>query len=57
MYAESYGNLFQAKLTIDGLPENYGLRACRDCSSCSAFCPNGIKIQARVKSLVANGFC
>ena len=56
MYAKGYGNLIQASITANELPEQYGLNVCRNCSACSASCPNGININARLKALIANGF-
>jgi predicted aldo/keto reductase-like oxidoreductase len=53
MYAEGYGNLIQAELTVNELPEKYGLNACRDCAICSATCPRGIEIDHRLSSLIA----
>jgi len=55
MYAEGYGNLLHAEMTIEVLPENKGLKTCLECSSCSASCSNGIKIRARLKSLISQG--
>ena len=52
MYAEGYGNLIQAELTVDGLPDEYGLNACRDCAACSATCPHGINIHQRLGFLM-----
>jgi len=53
MYAQGYGNLFQASITTAGLPQKSGLNVCRDCSSCTAICRNGININSRLKSLLA----
>jgi predicted aldo/keto reductase-like oxidoreductase len=53
MYAEGYGNLIQARITAAGLPEKLGLDMCRKCSSCTASCCNGINIDSRLKSLIA----
>jgi len=53
MYAEGYGNLVQAELTIDELPEEYGLNVCRDCSACRATCHRGIDIRHRLGFLMA----
>jgi predicted aldo/keto reductase-like oxidoreductase len=55
MYAEGYGNLMQAGMTIDGLPAGQGLDICRDCSSCGASCLYGIPVGRRVASLLAGG--
>lgn len=53
MYAEGYGNLIQAESTVDGLPAEHGLNACRDCAMCSATCPHGIDIHQRLGFLMA----
>ncbi len=52
MYAEGYGNYFQARTTVAELPEKRGLDVCRVCSSCVASCRNGIDIDSRIKSLI-----
>jgi predicted aldo/keto reductase-like oxidoreductase len=54
MYAQGYGNLIQARITTAALPEKSGLNVCRDCSSCTATCRNGININSRLKSLIAD---
>jgi len=53
MYAEGYGNPTQAQLTIDELPPECSLNACRDCTTCTASCRNGINIRERLDSLTA----
>jgi predicted aldo/keto reductase-like oxidoreductase len=53
MYAEGYGNPIQAQLTIDELPTGRSLDACRDCTTCTASCRNGINIRERLDSLTA----
>jgi predicted aldo/keto reductase-like oxidoreductase len=53
MYAQGYGNLIQARITTAALPAKSGLNVCRDCSSCTAACRNGININSRLKSLMA----
>ena len=53
MYAEGYGNLIQAELTVDELPAAYGLNVCRDCATCSAACSHGIDIPYRLGFLMA----
>jgi len=52
MYARSYGNYFQARITVAELPSQRGLDVCRTCSSCSADCVNGINIASRMQSLI-----
>lgn len=56
MYAEGYGNLIQAEMTIDVLPEDKGLKACAACTYCMATCAYGINISNRLNSLIAHGF-
>jgi predicted aldo/keto reductase-like oxidoreductase len=53
MYAQGYGNLIQARITTAALPAKSGLNVCRDCSSCTAACRNGININSRLESLLA----
>jgi predicted aldo/keto reductase-like oxidoreductase len=53
MYAEGYGNLIQAQMTVDELPASCGLNVCRGCERCTATCPQGIEIQRRLDSLMA----
>lgn len=53
MYAEAYGNLVQAKSTVDELPEDRSLKECSNCGQCSAFCANGIPIADRLRTLMA----
>ncbi|MFC2166380.1 aldo/keto reductase [Acidobacteriota bacterium] len=55
MYAEGYGNLLQAEMTAEVLPEEKGLKKCVECSTCSASCRYGIKIHDRLQSLFAQG--
>ncbi len=55
MYAEGYGNLLQAEMTAEVLPEDKGLKTCVECPACSASCPYGIKIYDRLQSLFAQG--
>lgn len=52
MYARGYGNLTQARITLEELPENEGLSVCRDCDACTARCSFGIDIGARIDSLL-----
>ncbi len=55
MYAAGYGNLAQARLTVDGVPPERGLSKCRDCPSRTATCRNGIDICERMEALRAAG--
>ncbi|MFH0844348.1 MAG: aldo/keto reductase [Pseudomonadota bacterium] len=56
MYAEGYGNLLQAELTLDELPTELGLNACSDCTACRAVCPYGIDIGARLRGMMGMAF-
>lgn len=56
MYAEAYGNLYQAKSTVAELPEHCSLSVCQNCSKCVASCRNSININSRLHSLIAKGF-
>jgi predicted aldo/keto reductase-like oxidoreductase len=53
MYAEGYGNLIQAEAAVGELTREPGLNACGNCVACSALCPFGINIGARVNALMA----
>jgi predicted aldo/keto reductase-like oxidoreductase len=53
MYAEGYGNLIQAEATLGELSGEPGLNACGNCVACSALCPFGINIRARLHALMA----
>jgi predicted aldo/keto reductase-like oxidoreductase len=53
MYAEGYGNLIQAELTVDALPAEHSLKACLDCATCTASCCYGINIRDRLNFLMA----
>lgn len=56
MYAEGYGNLIQAQMTLEGLSKKRGISVCQECSSCTASCQHGINIDSRVNSLLTQGF-
>jgi predicted aldo/keto reductase-like oxidoreductase len=56
MYAEGYGNLIQAELTVDELPTAKGLDVCRDCETCTASCRYGINIGERLDTLATMRF-
>lgn len=55
MYAEGYGNLLHAGLTLDEIPRNHGLGRCQQCPACSAVCRFGMDIGQRLKALTAMG--
>jgi predicted aldo/keto reductase-like oxidoreductase len=48
MYAQGYGNLFQAGETLEELTETQGLKTCQTCLSCVASCKNGLEIASRI---------
>jgi len=48
MYAEGYGNLIQAEMTMDVLPPDRSLGTCAACASCTAVCRYGIDIGKRL---------
>jgi predicted aldo/keto reductase-like oxidoreductase len=51
MYAFNYGNLFQARQTMDTIPGNKGLRLCLNCDQCQAGCVNRVQIGRRIDQL------
>ena len=53
MYAEAYGNLMQAEMTVNDLPRKHGLSTCQDCETCTAACRHGIRISERLRTLRA----
>lgn len=53
MYAKSYGNYIQARITIAELPDRQGLDVCQECSDCTASCRRDINIGSRIRSLIA----
>ncbi len=56
MYAEGYGNTYQAESTIADLPSDRGLEVCRQCSDCISVCRNGIPVSHRLQALMDRGF-
>jgi predicted aldo/keto reductase-like oxidoreductase len=52
MYAEGYGNFIQSEWTIDTLPAEHSLQACRECGICTASCRYGISISDRLNLLM-----
>lgn len=50
-YAEGYGNPSQAEWTLNMLPQNHSLAACRNCSDCHVNCAHGMHIDRNVKTL------
>jgi succinate dehydrogenase/fumarate reductase-like Fe-S protein len=51
MYAAQYGNLVQARATLDAIPSAAGLEACMTCSSCNARCINTVNIARSIDEL------
>jgi predicted aldo/keto reductase-like oxidoreductase len=49
MYAEAYGSLDLAMDTYREIPARASLKACQDCSECTASCVNGINIPAKLE--------
>ena len=49
MYAEAYGSLDLAVDTYREIPTRASLKACLDCSECTASCVNGINIPAKLE--------
>ena len=49
MYAEAYGSLDLAVDTYREIPARASLKACLDCSGCTASCVNGINIPAKLE--------
>lgn len=56
MYAEGYGNDWQAQRTVAELPRDRGIEACRECGECTSTCRNGIPIHDRIRALLRKGF-
>ncbi|SYZ73451.1 conserved hypothetical protein [Candidatus Zixiibacteriota bacterium] len=51
MYAAQYGNLLQARTTLDEIPPDNSIRNCLSCSTCLARCANDVKISRRIEFL------
>jgi uncharacterized protein len=51
MYAFNYGNLSQARHTLEAMPKDRGLQLCRNCDSCRAECVNRVQIGRRIEQL------
>jgi hypothetical protein len=49
MYAEAYGSLDLAVDTYREIPTRASLKACLDCSECTASCVNGVDIPAKLE--------
>jgi heterodisulfide reductase subunit C len=53
MYAARYGNLYQARDTLNGLHLDNSVHACADCGQCSARCVRSVNIPRRIDELRA----
>lgn len=51
MYARGYGNMIQARSTVEEIPPHLGPEACSGCEECTAVCPHGIDIRPRIRDL------
>jgi aryl-alcohol dehydrogenase-like predicted oxidoreductase len=51
MYMACYGNLDQARRTLDGIPKSYGLKRCRSCEDCQVVCARNVPVAKRIKEL------
>lgn len=53
MYASAYGNLIQARETLEDLGGKQAVEACRNCPGCTAECARGVNIKRRLEELKA----
>lgn len=53
MYATAYGNLYEARETLQSLSPEKSIQACLDCQSCTARCVRGVNIGRRIEELKA----
>ncbi|UCD63100.1 MAG: aldo/keto reductase [Candidatus Zixiibacteriota bacterium] len=51
MYAAQYGDLYQARATLDAIGDKAGLGVCRSCSTCRAKCAHTVDIARRLDEL------
>jgi predicted aldo/keto reductase-like oxidoreductase len=51
MYAVCYSNFYQAKDTLNEIPETRGLDICSSCDTCVARCVNHVNIPGRIEEL------
>lgn len=51
MYAANYGNLYQARDTLDNLEPARSVKACAGCDQCTARCRRGVNIARRLDEL------
>lgn len=51
MYALQYGNRYEARATLAGIPEGKGLDVCRACATCRASCAHTVNIPRKIHEL------
>jgi predicted aldo/keto reductase-like oxidoreductase len=51
MYAAQYANFYQARATLDEIPDDIGLSACASCTECNARCANSVDIPHAIGEL------
>ncbi len=51
MYAVGYGNVFQARQTLNEIPRTKSIKICTDCKTCTAKCANSVDIAGRIEDL------
>ncbi|MCK4657467.1 MAG: aldo/keto reductase [candidate division Zixibacteria bacterium] len=51
MYAAQYANFHHARMTLDEIPKQAGLLACKSCNSCLAQCVHSVDIARRIDEL------
>lgn len=51
MYAAQYANFHQARVTLDEIPRQKGLQACKSCAGCAVRCANAVDIARRISEL------
>lgn len=51
MYVARYSNFYEARATLDEIPRERGLSACRSCTMCTARCARTIDIAQRIGEL------
>ena len=53
MYAASYGNLVQARMTLEDIPREKSIGACKSCTECVARCARAVDIDRNIRELKA----
>ena len=51
MYAARYSNFYQSRTTLDEIPPEFSLKACKSCVSCTARCSNSVNIARNIDEL------